>query len=76
MKWLSQNNVIHLVSDSSPLDNDLVQRSLDDLADQGAVVPADGLEPLGVHVVVLVRLGPHQSGVALLVHEQVGIVYL
>lgn len=43
---------------------------------QGKQALTHRLEALGVHLVVLLGLGPEQAGVALLVHEQVGAVHL
>ena len=53
------------------VDEDVVQDRADDVRDERAVVPADGLDALHVELVVGLRPRPEQPGVALLVHEHV-----
>ena len=58
------------------MDENLLQASLDDLPHHQAVITPHSLDPLGVHVVVLIRLCPQQARVALLADEQVRKVNL
>ena len=56
-------------------DTNLVQHGADDLANEEAVVAAHRLDPLRIHLVVVVGIRPVHPSVALLVHEQVGEVH-
>mmetsp|Transcript_104155 Transcript_104155/g.222546 ORF Transcript_104155/g.222546 Transcript_104155/m.222546 type:complete len:366 (+) Transcript_104155:554-1651(+) len=53
------------------VDEDCAQARLHDLAHKAAVVAADGLNALGVELVVGLGPRPIEPGIALLVHEQV-----
>ena len=63
-------------SQYAPFDEYFLQTGVDESGHQGAVVSADGLNALTVHLIVLFRLCPVQARVALLVDEQVGEVNL
>ena len=58
------------------MDENLLQAGLDNLSHHQAIIAPHGLDALGVHVVVLLRLGPQQARVALLADEQVREVHL
>lgn len=57
-----------------PFHQDHVEHRRHHAAHQTTIVAPDCLDPLAIHLVPLVRVGPQQPGVALLVHEQVGAV--
>lgn len=59
-----------------PVDQYPVQALVNQVLNQQAVISPDGLDPLGVHLVVLVRIRPQQPSVPLLTDQQVGAVHL
>uniref|UniRef100_A0A0K8RA20 Putative dna polymerase delta catalytic subunit n=1 Tax=Ixodes ricinus TaxID=34613 RepID=A0A0K8RA20_IXORI len=54
-----------------PVNENLLKAGVNEVGHKGAVVPADGLDALAVHLVVCVRPRVEQPGVALLVDQQV-----
>ncbi len=59
-----------------PVNQDLVEAGIDKVRHQHAVVTANSLNPLAVHLVVGVGFGEEETSIPLLVNQQVGEVHL
>mmetsp|Transcript_71308 Transcript_71308/g.185144 ORF Transcript_71308/g.185144 Transcript_71308/m.185144 type:complete len:263 (+) Transcript_71308:600-1388(+) len=72
------DNLLHVLDGVRDrfLNQDLSQAGLDELPNKAAIVAPHGLDTLGVELVVLLRIGPIQSGIALLVHQQIRAINL
>jgi hypothetical protein len=72
----SRNRGLFLFTWDVPVDQYPVQALVNQVLNQQAVISPDGLNPFGVHLVVLVRIRPQQPSVPLLTDKQVGAVHL
>lgn len=62
---------------SIPIYEDVLQAGVDEIGHQGAVVSADSLYALAVHLIMCVRTGGEiEACIALLIDQQVGVVHL
>ena len=66
----------HRTTNPLPVNENLMEAGVDEVSDQHAVVTANGLDALAVHLVVGVWLSEEQTSVPLLVDQQVGEIDL